>query len=364
MQKEMILKSARILCAGGDRDETCALLYSGKSTIKDGPSFGVNVPQASFNDATLRNLDKVIKALDFVPPTAQSSLLFIYACAKGDLYALEAFYRGESRSDVCKALLGYQAEEIPYRLGINPSKKVVISSACASGAVAIDYAKEKLSSGAFTDVVIFGYDVLSEFVVKGFNCLHALSEKPAKPFDKTRDGLTLGDGAAVAHFTYNVPDKGDIVVCGCGTSNDANHRTGPSRTGDGLYRAITDALADGKLNPSDICAVKCHGTATNYNDAMEAKALYSCFGENMPPALSLKGALGHISGAGSLIEIILAAEFLKKGLIPPTIGFYEHGVDEPVKISSQSQKIDKKALLCLAAGFGGQNAAVILREQM
>lgn len=237
-----------------------------------------------------------------------------------------------------------------------------MSSACASGAVAIDYAKEQLALGRYTDVIIFAYDTISEFVIKGFNALNALSPEPARPFDKTRNGLTLGDGAAIAHLTYEEPSQGDIVICGSGTSNDANHRTGPSRTGDGLHSAITLALDDAHITPDKIAAVKCHGTATNYNDAMEAKALFSTFGENIPPTLSLKGAIGHTSGAGSLLEICLSTEFIKRRMIPPTIGFSEHGVDEPVKICASSQTIDKTHILCLSAGFGGLNCAVIIKE--
>ena len=96
----------------------------------------------------------------------------------------------------------------------------------------------------------------------------------------------------------------------------------------------------------------------------KAKALFSCFNSNIPPCVSLKGAIGHTSGAGSLLEIALAAVFLKTGYLPPTARFEELGVDEPVKISNESQKIDKKAILCLSAGFGGLNAAVIIKEQL
>jgi len=364
MQKEIILRNPELICASGNAGQTCTALYNGISAVVPGPSFGAAVPHAPFHDTTLRSLDNITKALNFMPPADQSSLLFIYACAKGDLSALESYYHGNKDSHLEDALLETQAKRLPSLLGIKPKKTVVISSACASGAVAVDFAREQLMTGAFSDVVIFGYDVLCEFVVKGFNCLNALSSEPAKPFDKSRNGLTLGDGAAAAHLTLDIPKNGDIIICGCGTSNDANHRTGPSRTGEGLLRAIQSALTDSRLTPSDIGAVKCHGTATNYNDAMEAKALYSCFGDNIPPAISLKGAIGHMSGAGSLVEIILASSFLKKGLLPPTIGYTELGVDEPVKISGSVQEIDKKPMLCLAAGFGGQNAAVIIREQL
>jgi 3-oxoacyl-[acyl-carrier-protein] synthase-1 len=362
MAKQIILKNYRILSAAGNLEQTCDSLYKGITAIKPGPCFGVNVPQASFNDITLRKLENAIHALAFSPALHGNRLLFIFAAAKGELTSLEQHYKGDTSKDICESLLDMQCIRAAKALALTPAHTVIMSSACASGAAAIDFAKEQLTLGRYTDAIIFGFDTLSEFVVKGFNALNALSSEPARPFDKTRNGLTLGDGAALVHLTYENVSPGDIVICGSGTSNDANHRTGPSRTGDGLHRAITFALDDAHITPNRIAAVKCHGTATNYNDAMEAKALYSTFGESIPPTLSLKGALGHTSGAGSLLEICLSAEFVKCRKIPPTIGFSEHGVDEPVKISASCQHIDNTHIICLSAGFGGLNCAVILKE--
>jgi 3-oxoacyl-[acyl-carrier-protein] synthase-1 len=364
MQKEIILKSSQILCALGNLEQSGDLLYKGRSGFSAGPCFGVPVPYAPFSDISLRKFENTIEKLNFNVPQNTRSLLFIYCAAKGDLSHLEAHYLKDKSIPITSSLLNSQTHRIISLLGIKPSKSTVISSACASGAAAIDYAKEQLILGTYSDVLIFGFDVISEFVVKGFHSLAALSADGARPFDKSRDGLTLGDGAAIAWLTLDTPQTGDILICGSGTSNDANHRTGPSRTGDGLLRAMQAALLDANLEPGDIGAVKCHGTATNYNDAMEAKALFSCFNCNIPPCVSLKGAIGHTSGAGSLLEIALSAVFLKKGYLPPTARFEEHGVDEPVKISNESQKIDKKSIMCLSAGFGGLNAAVIIKEQL
>jgi 3-oxoacyl-[acyl-carrier-protein] synthase-1 len=362
MAQQIIFKNYRILTAAGNLEQTCDSLYKGITAIKPGPCFGVQVPHASFNDTSLRTLENALEALSFSPSLLGDQLLFIFAAAKGELTSLEEHYKGGTSKDISESLLDMQCKRAVRTLAINPARTVVMSSACASGAVAVDFAKEQLTLGRYTDAIIFGFDTISEFVVKGFNALNALSPEPARPFDKTRNGLTLGDGAALVHMTYENASRGDIIICGSGSSNDANHRTGPSRTGDGLHRAITFALDDAQVTQDRIAAVKCHGTATNYNDAMEAKALFSTFGVSIPPTLSLKGALGHTSGAGSLLEICLSAEFIKRSKIPPTIGFSEHGVDEPVKISASCQHIDKTHMLCLSAGFGGLNCAVILKE--
>lgn len=219
-----------------------------------------------------------------------------------------------------------------------------------------------LMSGLASSVVVFGFDGISRFVATGFHSLSALSPSGARPFDATRDGLTIGDGAAVLLLTLREPFSGDIVVAGAAGSNDANHRTGPSRTGEGLLRAARAALADAKMTPAAVGGIKCHGTATKYNDAMEAKAIFALFGEDVPPCFSVKGAIGHTSGAGSLVEICIAAECLRRRLSPPTAGFSALGVDEALPVSSSRQVLTGGSLLCLSAGFGGINAAVVLAE--
>ncbi len=362
MQKSTIIKHAQILCALGNIEETVESLSNGKSGIVPGPCYGVQVPYAPFPDKSLYTLEKIVSELNFQISNQYKSLLFIFSAAKGDLSDLENSYRDKGISSAANVLLESQMKRVIDLLGIKPSKSAVISSACASGSAAIDYAKDCLTLGLFSDVIIFGYDIVSEFIVRGFHCLSALSPQSAKPFDKSRNGLTLGDGAAMLHLTYDYPQFGDIIIGGTGTSNDANHRTGPSRTGEGLLRAIQASLADGSYTSDGIGAVKCHGTATNYNDAMEAKALFSCFNNNIPPCVSFKGSIGHTSGAGSLLEIAIAAEFLKRKYLPPTIGFEVKGVDEPLPVSNQIQHFDMNTILCLSAGFGGLNAAVVIQE--
>jgi 3-oxoacyl-(acyl-carrier-protein) synthase len=221
---------------------------------------------------------------------------------------------------------------------------------------------EFLIDRQFDTAVLFGYDSLSHFVVSGFNSLAALSPTGAKPFDAGRNGLTLGEGAAMAVVSYRAIKTGDLFVAGAGSSNDANHRTGPSRDGSGLHRAAAAALDNAKLVPRQIGAVKCHGTATSYNDAMEAKALVRTFGGAIPPCVSFKGAIGHTSGASSLVELGMALACLKKKTVPPTAGFSARGVDEPIPVSRAVQQYDAPYLLCLCAGFGGVNAAIVVGE--
>jgi 3-oxoacyl-[acyl-carrier-protein] synthase-1 len=363
--KAVILEQGGILCGLGTLEETVTDLFDGASAIVPGPCMGVPVAYAPFKDLSWRGLEASVKTL--TPelknqPFMTGKTVFIFCAAKGDISAIEDNCAPPIMPGAFLPLLSSQAEYAKKILGINAARTIVISNACASGATGIEVGRELLVSGRADTIVVFGFDGISRFVATGFNSLAALSPSGAKPFDVARDGLTIGDGAAFAILTFREPFAGDIVVAGAGSSNDANHRTGPSRTGEGLLRAAHAALADAAMQPANIGGVKCHGTATKYNDAMEAKALQSLFGEQIPPCFSLKGAIGHTSGAGSLVEIVIAAECLHRRLAPPTAGFSVLGVDENIPVSASSQLLCGQSLLCLSAGFGGINAAVVLME--
>jgi 3-oxoacyl-[acyl-carrier-protein] synthase-1 len=363
--KAVILEQCEILCGLGTLEETVTDLFENECAIADGPCFGVDVRYSPFKDKSWHGLPAAAETLG---PAIDLTLLdkdktvFIFCAAKGDLAPLEEFCTSGKTPDAFLPLLSSQAAYVKKACSIPAARTIVVSNACASGAIGVEMAKELLSCGRYDNAVLFGFDSVTRFVATGFHALSALSPLGAKPFDAQRDGLTLGEGACIALLTRRTPFMDDIIVAGAGSSNDANHRTGPSRTGDGLLRAAQAALRDADLRPESIGAVKCHGTATNYNDAMEAKAIFSLFHENIPPCFSMKGAIGHTSGAGSLLEICVAAECLRRRRVPPTCGFARLGVDEPVPVSALPQQLSRQSILCLSAGFGGINAAVVLRS--
>jgi 3-oxoacyl-[acyl-carrier-protein] synthase-1 len=342
--------------------ETFNSLLGGKSGIVPGPLFGIPVSSAPFPDLRYRSLQHATENLwnkidaSSIDP---GSTLFIYCAAKGDIRGID---NGSDLDNYPSPLLAQQSEYILSVLGIKPARCVSVSNACASGVVGVEIAKELLEQGIFSTAILFGFDSISHFVASGFNSLGALSPDRARPFDSGRNGLTLGEGVALAVLHTDSDRGGECIIAGAGSSNDANHRTGPSRTGDGLYRAIVAAVKDSSHEKCSIGAVKCHGTATAYNDAMEAKAICNFFNSPIPPCFSIKGALGHTSGGGSLMELLLSAHFLRSREIPPTAGFSILGVDEVLPISSCKQHISGDSLLCLSAGFGGLNCAVILKD--
>ncbi len=149
------------------------------------------------------------------------------------------------------------------------------------------------------------------------------------------------------------------MLCGGAISNDANHISGPSRTGDGLFYAIQGALDDAQLTKDDIGYINLHGTATVYNDEMEANAVHWAQLQNAK-ANSLKPYLGHTLGASGIVESILSIHQLKAGVVFGTLGYESNGVSQPLNISGKHQKTAAKSCVKTGSGFGGCNAAIVL----
>jgi 3-oxoacyl-[acyl-carrier-protein] synthase II len=148
-----------------------------------------------------------------------------------------------------------------------------------------------------------------------------------------------------------------IISYGC--SNDANHISGPSRDGGGLALAIERALVG--VDRREIRAICAHGTATQYNDAMEARAFHTVFGGSPPPVFGIKGAIGHTLGAAGLIEVIISAKVAVEGVIPPTTGFEQGETDFPLDVvHGKPRKIKPGLVLTTNSGFGGMNTAIIV----
>ncbi|PSL47603.1 3-oxoacyl-[acyl-carrier-protein] synthase-1 [Chitinophaga niastensis] len=239
--------------------------------------------------------------------------------------------------------------------GIN--QPLVISSACISGLLAILTGKRLIESGKYDHVVVTGADVLTRFVLSGFQSFQAVSAVPCKPFDANRTGVTLGEGAATVILSNT--KAGAAFVLGAGAvSNDANHISGPSRTGEELAAAMQLALTGSGLTPEDIGFVSAHGTATLYNDEMEAKALHHAGLANIP-VNSLKGYYGHTLGAAGLIEAIISMQAMKAGVVLPTKGYETPGVSMPVNVNNVLLQKKSTHFLKTVSGFGGCNAAMI-----
>ncbi len=219
-----------------------------------------------------------------------------------------------------------------------------------------------IQAGQYENAVIAGADVISRFVLSGFQSFQAISDGFCKPFDAARTGINLGEGAGTVILSSQKKYSKGIKISGGSISNDANHISGPSRTGEPLNNAITKALRDADLSPAAIDFISAHGTATVYNDEMEAKAI-TLANMQSAPINSLKGYYGHTLGAAGLIESIVSIHSMKEDLVLPTMGFEHMGVTSPVNICSSLYKTSLQNCLKTASGFGGCNAAVIFSKQ-
>ena len=207
-----------------------------------------------------------------------------------------------------------------------------------------------------------GFDLLSDFIVSGFNAFKSVSPTLCRPYDAARDGLTLGEACGAVLLTRDQRLSGTgVSVVGGGISNDANHISAPSRTGDGLWYAIRAALAEAGIGAGEIGLVNTHGTATVYNDEMESRALHLA-GLCGVPCNSLKPYFGHTLGASGVIESIVTVRELCEGTCFGVKGYAECGVPYPPNVSAAHRKIRTDAALKTASGFGGCNAAVVFRR--
>jgi 3-oxoacyl-[acyl-carrier-protein] synthase II len=247
-----------------------------------------------------------------------------------------------------------------------------VSTACASGAAAIGLGTAWIREGRATRVLAGGADALSAFVFSGFDALRALSPTAARPFDATRDGLTLGEGAAflLLEDEDEARRRGARVlarVAGYGSAADAFHMTRPDPAGSGLARAAEAALADAGRTASDVGFVSAHGTGTVFNDAMEEAALAHVLGSGAGsvPVHGFKGAIGHTLGAAGALEALLCVLVLGAEDVPPTAGHRQARAGSPLFVVAGAphrpeRRVD--VVLSTSAAFSGTDAALVLER--
>ncbi len=290
-----------------------------------------------------------------VDPKNKRTLL-ILSTTKGNISLLET---EEYNAGLKKRIsLPSSAELVANHFGF-VNQPVVVSNACISGIMAIITGKRLIQAGQYDHVVVAGADVISKFVLSGFQAFQAVSSQPCRPFDAERDGITLGEGAATVILSNQ---HGEIAIKAAGgaVSNDANHLSAPSRTGQELAQAINATLKEAGTKEVDF--ISAHGTATLYNDEMEAKAVNLAGLQNVP-LNSLKGQYGHTLGAAGLIESVVSIRSMREGVLIPTMGFNHQGTPDALNIYKQNLHGDYKNCLKIASGFGGCNAAVLFIKE-
>lgn len=245
------------------------------------------------------------------------------------------------------------------------SPATLVLTACAASTLALGVALGWLESGECELVLAGGFDAVSVFVASGFEALRATTARlPSRPFGRDRDGMALGEGAALlALARADSPDaqrRALGFVTGFGASGDAVHVTAPDRTGAGLARAARAALGE---HAADIDLVSAHGTATPFNDAAEWKAIVASLGDVAPRAAvhPFKAQLGHTLGAAGALESLAALDALARGVLPAAVMPPEPDPETPARLLQTTARAPVRASLKLSAAFGGANAALVLR---
>ena len=288
----------------------------------------------------------ILRYIKITPRTA-----LILSTTKGNISALA---KGNPTP-----LLSATAQKIANAIGISTTP-IVVSNACVSGAMALSVADSLLKTDSYDSAVVLAGDEISEFVLSGFQSFQAMSPKPCKPYDATRDGITLGEAAAVVYVNKEAQGA-KAQLLGSSSINDANHISGPSRTGEGLYLSVQNALDEAKIDPKQIDLINAHGTGTLYNDEMESIAFMRA---NLlsAPLNSYKGYFGHTLGTSGLLETLLTIELAHYKTLLKSLNFETLGVSHPLNVLRETEHKEVNYILKTASGFGGSNTALVIKQ--
>ena len=237
---------------------------------------------------------------------------------------------------------------------------MAISTACSSSAKVFAAAARQLALGTIDAAIVGGVDTLCLTTLYGFASLQLTSKNPCRPYDASRDGISIGEGAAFALLERDAsPVAGTVMLLGVGESSDAYHMSSPHPEGLGARLAMEAALRSAGLSPADIGYINLHGTATPANDAAEGKAVAALFGDRVP-GNSTKGAMGHTLGAAGAIEALICAMALTDGRLPGSPGTGALDPSIPIRYQLHGEGASLRHALSNSFGFGGSNCSLVL----
>jgi len=305
-------------------------------------------------------------------PGDRTCMALLIGAVGGGMFEGEEWYCEEMRtgqpSPRIRALRSIlpvsHAETLGWRLRLGGPRETVVM-ACASGAASIALGADLVRSGATPLVLAGGVDAITRICFMGFNALKLLDPEPCRPFDRSRRGMSIGEAAAflVLEDLDHCRARGARVLgelLGAGMTTDAHHVTAPHPEGEGMIRAMTDALAAAGRAPADIGYVNAHGTGTPQNDRVEALALAHVFGEGRVLVSSTKSLVGHTMAAAGSVEAAATLLALQHGLVPPTANLREPDPDVPFDcVPGAARPVELGAALSNSFGFGGQNVSLV-----
>jgi len=290
----------------------------------------------------------------------------------GEAYYRQALQQPHRRRQQATRAIHYQpqvqAQMVFDALGFS-GPVTIISNACASGGNAIGHAWDLIRTGQAERVVAGGYDALGEMVFSGFDSLQALSPTICRPFDARRDGLALGEGAAVMNIETleSARRRGAAIlgeIIGYGTSIDGHHLTQPHPQGNTTLMVMKQACANAGVTPEEIDYINAHGTGTVLNDSSEAFAISEWAGSRAAtlPVSSTKASIGHLLGGAGAVEAVVCLMTLREQWLPPEIAFETPDPACKFPVVSKPQDTRVNVVLSNSFGFGGVNATLILRR--
>jgi 3-oxoacyl-[acyl-carrier-protein] synthase II len=309
----------------------------------------------------------------------EQKIALVSGTTVGDMDVTERIFLNVLRGDEFNEYLklhtcGSSTRDIADYFGIFDSLTTT-STACSSAANSLILAARLIRSGRADVVVAGGAECLTKYHLNGFNSLMILDSEPCRPFDASRAGLNLGEGAGflVLESQAHAQARGAEPLAfldGYGNACDAFHQTASSPDGDGAYKAMNEAIAMAGLEPRDIDYVNAHGTGTVNNDESESRALKRTFGEGMPPVSSTKSFTGHTTSASGGIESVICLLAMLNGFIPVNLGWktpFEGGiipyVDTPTNpdsgCASSARKVRLEHVLCNSFAFGGNDTSLL-----
>ena len=350
---------------GETSEENYQAVKEGKSAIHAYAPMTAGIPNgfvasllsSDFEELAFRSAQKAIDASGI--NVSSTRTVFILSSTKGAIEKL-----GQTDDD--KLYLGNIAQRIATRLGIQLSP-IVVCNACISGLAAMILASRLLVSKKYDYAVVCGADCPGRFIISGFQSLNAMSAFSCQPFDIERQGLNLGEAAATVVLGREITTKSvnngyrrQVWQIGHGyIKNDAYHISSPSKTAEGLYEALQETMNG--IDKRNIAFINAHGTATLFNDQMEAIAIHRAELQDIP-VNALKGYVGHTLGAAGIMETILCMKAVDDHTVLGTRGYEEVGVSGRIQLSSKHHSTIKTSFIKQLSGFGGCNATLYARS--
>jgi 3-oxoacyl-[acyl-carrier-protein] synthase II len=345
------------LAAEVPQDVMTALSASRRRSRAD--RLALTAASEALDDAELHGRDRARAAL-------------VVGAVGGGMYEGEAWYWEEtrngpsaSRTRALRSILPFShAESIGFRLGLHGPRETLVM-ACASGAASVAMGADLIREGVVTAALVGGVDAFTRTCFMGFNALRLLDPEPCRPFDRDRRGMSIGEAAAflVLEDAERCRARGGRVyarLLGESMTTDAHHVTAPHPEGEGMIRAITQALSAAGMAPGDIGYVNAHGTGTIQNDRTEALALRRVFGDDRVLVSSTKSLVGHTMAAAGSVEAVATVLALQHGLLPPTANLVNVDPEIPFDcIPRDARPAGVAAALSNSFGFGGQNVSLV-----